>query len=64
MTRLVKIVIYMVLISYSLMFYVVYLNVLVSDGVLEYIEEVLLHFETILLIPLGYLLYRALHPKI
>lgn len=64
MTRLIKIFIYMVLISYSLMFYIVYLGVLINEGLLSYIKIVLLNIETVILFPLIYFLYRALHPKI
>lgn len=54
----------MILISYSLMFYMVYFNVLIDSGIINYLYVIISHIETLMIIPLVYLLYRALHHKV
>lgn len=64
MISLLKIVIYMILISYSLMFYMVYFSILIDVGIINYLYVIISHIETLMIIPLVCLLYRALHPKV
>ena len=63
MTNIIKIIISLFLISYSIMFYIIYLNELFIDGILNYIFIIVTHVETLILFPSIYLLIRSLHPK-
>ena len=63
MTNIIKIIISLFLISYSIMFYIIYLNELFIDGILNYLFIIVTHVETLILFPSIYLLIRSLHPK-
>lgn len=54
----------MFIISYSLMFYIIYLNIIIDEGIINYLLFVLRHIETFIIFPTIYLLYRALQSKI
>ena len=63
MTNIIKIIISLFLISYSIMFYIIYLNELFIDGILHYLFIIVSHIETLILFPGIYLLVRSLHHK-
>ena len=63
MTNIIKIIISLFLTSYSIMFYIIYLNELFIDGILNYLFIIVTHVETLILFPSIYLLIRSLHPK-
>ena len=63
MTNIIKIIISLFLISYSIMFYIIYLNELFINGVLSYILIIITHIETLILFPSIYILIRSLQPK-
>ena len=63
MTNIIKIIISLFLISYSIMFYIIYLNELFIDGILNYLFIIVTHVETLILFPSIYLLIHSLHPK-
>ena len=63
MTNIIKTIISLFLISYSIMFYIIYLNELFIDGILNYLFIIVTHVETLILFPSIYLLIHSLHPK-
>ena len=64
MIKLLKIIICLFLISYSISFYIFFLNELYIDGFLRYLITIVTHFETLMLIPSILILMYSLHPKI
>ena len=64
MQRLIKIIIYLFLISYSLMFWIIYLNTFIIGGnLLNYLKEIFTHLETLLIFPSIFLLIITLQQK-
>ena len=60
--KILKLLILMFLVSYSLMFWFVYLNIFINgDNLLYYFKMIFTHFETILLFPSAFFLYKTLH---
>ena len=52
------------LISYSLMFWIIYLNYFVIGfNILDYFKEIFTHVETLLFIPGIIIIYKTLHQK-
>ena len=64
MTKLIKIILCIVIISYSLMFYIVFLNEFYLNGLLHYLNYIITHIETLILFPTIFLLIFTLHPKL
>jgi len=64
MFKILKIIIGINLISYSLIFFIIYLNLFVIGYNLEfYILQIITHFETLLFIPGFYLICSSLQKK-
>ena len=62
MFKIIKIFIGVNLISYSLMFYVMYLNLFtIGFGIKDYFVTILTNLETLLIIPGAFFIWHALH---
>lgn len=64
MFKILKIIIGINLVSYSLLFFIMYLNLFtLGYSFWYYLKQILFHFETLLIIPGIYLIYSSLHQK-
>ena len=63
MFKILKIIIGINLVSYSLLFFIMYLNLFLRLFFWYYLKQILFHFETLLIIPGIYLIYSSLHQK-
>ena len=64
MKKIFKILLYLLLISYSLMFWIIYLNIFIIGGnIIDYLKTIFTHLETLLIFPSIFLLIITLQPK-
>ena len=64
MFRIIKIIVGINLISYSLMFYIMYLNLFtLGFGLTDYFLKIITNLETLLIVPGIYFIWNALHTK-
>jgi hypothetical protein len=64
MIKFIKLYFGSLLISYSLLFWVIFLNVFTcGENIFDYFIEIITHLETLLIIPGIFIIYKSLHQK-
>jgi len=64
MFKLIKLIIGINLVSYALVFYIMYLNLFILGyDITYYLLQIITHLETLLILPGIYFLWDALHTK-